>query len=75
MAIKSPQTLVAEALKVVKTITPEKALKISSENNYLATSSDITENINVICEVELSNIWIYKSTYGCLWILKKIVII
>ena len=32
MAIKSPQTLVAEALKVVKTITPEEALKLASEN-------------------------------------------
>ena len=32
MTIKSPQTLVADALKAVKTITPEKALKISSEN-------------------------------------------
>ena len=28
MAIKSPQTLVAEALKVVKTITPEAAMKL-----------------------------------------------
>ena len=33
MAIKSPQTLVAEALKVVKTISPEEALKLNSENN------------------------------------------
>ena len=32
MAIKSPQTLVAEALKVVKTISPEEALKLKSEN-------------------------------------------
>ena len=32
MAIKSPQTLVAEALKVVKTISPEEALKLSGEN-------------------------------------------
>ena len=31
MAIKSPQTLVAEALKVVKTITPEEAMKLDSE--------------------------------------------
>ena len=49
-------------------------IDISSKNNYLSTSSDIIENINVICEVELSNIWIYKNTYGCLWILKTIVI-
>jgi len=32
MAIKSPQSLVAEALKVVKTISPEEALKLNSEN-------------------------------------------
>ena len=32
MAIKSPQTLVEEALKVVKTITPEEAMKLDSEN-------------------------------------------
>ena len=32
MAIKSPQTIVAEALKVVKTITPEEAMKLDSEN-------------------------------------------
>ena len=32
MAIKSPQTLVAAALKVVKTISPEEALKLSGEN-------------------------------------------
>mgnify|MGYP001484736960 FL=1 len=32
MAIKSPQTLVAEALNEVKTITPEEAMKLNSEN-------------------------------------------
>ena len=32
MAIKSPQTLVTEALKAVKTITPEEAMKLDSEN-------------------------------------------
>ncbi len=32
MTIKSPQTLVSEALKTVKTITPEKALKLDTEN-------------------------------------------
>ena len=31
MAIKSPQTLVAEALKVVKTITPEEAMKLDGQ--------------------------------------------
>ena len=32
MTIKSPQTLVAEALNEVKTITPEDAMKLDSEN-------------------------------------------
>ena len=32
MIIKSPQTLVSEALKAVETITPEEALKLASEN-------------------------------------------
>ena len=32
MSIKSPQTLVDEALNVVKTITPEEAMKLDSEN-------------------------------------------
>ena len=32
MAIKSPQTLVVEALNEVKTITPDEAMKLNSEN-------------------------------------------
>jgi len=32
MTIKSPQTLVSEALKTVKTISPDEALKLVSEN-------------------------------------------
>ena len=32
MSIKSPQTLVSEALNEVKTITPEEALKLNKEN-------------------------------------------
>ena len=32
MSIKSPQTLVSEALKTVKTISPDEALKLVSEN-------------------------------------------
>ena len=32
MSIKSSQTLVSEALKVVKTISPKEALKLSNEN-------------------------------------------
>ena len=32
MNIKSPQTLIADALNEVKTITPEEAMKLNSEN-------------------------------------------
>ena len=32
MSIKSPQTLVSEALNEVKTITPDEAMKLNSEN-------------------------------------------
>tara|TARA_B100000941_G_scaffold275053_1_gene236631 strand:+ start:679 stop:1065 length:387 start_codon:yes stop_codon:yes gene_type:complete len=32
MTLKSPQTLISEALKDVKTITPDEALKLSNEN-------------------------------------------
>ena len=32
MSIKSPQTLVSEALNEVKTITPEEAMKLNKEN-------------------------------------------
>ena len=32
MAIKSPQTLISEALKLVKTITPEEAMNLVNEN-------------------------------------------
>ncbi len=32
MSIKSPQTLIAESLKTVKTISPEEALEMSNEN-------------------------------------------
>ena len=32
MSIKSPQTLISEALNEVKTITPEEAMKLNSEN-------------------------------------------
>ena len=32
MSIKSPQTLVTEALNIIKTITPEEAMKLDSEN-------------------------------------------
>ena len=32
MSIKSPQTLISEALKTVNTISPEEALKLANEN-------------------------------------------
>ena len=32
MSIKSSQTLVSEALKIVKTISPNEALKLSNDN-------------------------------------------
>ena len=32
MSIKSPQTIIAESLKTVKTISPEEALEMSNEN-------------------------------------------
>ena len=32
MTLKSPQTLISEALKDVKTITPDEAVKLSNEN-------------------------------------------
>tara|TARA_B100002051_G_scaffold16820_1_gene13484 strand:+ start:36 stop:422 length:387 start_codon:yes stop_codon:yes gene_type:complete len=35
MSIKSSQTLISEALREVKTITPEEALKLSNENKSI----------------------------------------
>ena len=35
MSIKSPQTLIAESLKTVKTISPEEALEMSNENKCI----------------------------------------
>ena len=45
MSIKSPQTLVSEALKTVKTITPEEALKLANENK--CNLIDIREEIEL----------------------------
>ena len=57
MTIKSPQTLVAEALNEVKTITPEEAIKLDSENkcklidirdkNELEVAGAIENSINI----------------------------
>ena len=54
MTIKSPQTLVADALKAVKTITPEKALKISSENkcNLIDIRNEV--ELQKLCRIENS---------------------
>ena len=44
MTIKSPQTLIADALNEVKTITPEQAMKLVNENKCnLIDIRDITE--------------------------------
>ena len=44
MTIKSPQTLVADALNEVKTITPEEAMKLANENKCnLIDIRDATE--------------------------------
>ena len=44
MTIKSPQTLVADALNEVKTITPDQAMKLVNENKCnLIDIRDITE--------------------------------
>ena len=47
MSIKSPQTLVAEALKMVKTISPEEALKLTNEKKC--------NLIDIRDEIELEN--------------------
>ena len=53
MTIKSPQTLVAEALKMVKTISPKEALKLNKENKcYLI---DIREEIELESQGRIEN--------------------
>jgi len=55
MAIKSPQTLVAEALNVVKTITPEEAMKLDSENKC--------NLIDIRDEVELQKLGTIENSF------------
>ena len=55
MAIKSPQTLVAEALKVVKTITSEEAMKLDSENKC--------NLIDIRDEVELQKLGTIENSF------------
>ncbi len=55
MAIKSPQTLVSEALNVVKTITPEEAMKLDSENKC--------NLIDIRDEVELQKLGTIENSF------------
>ena len=55
MTIKSPQTLVAEALNEVKTITPEEALKLNNENKC--------NLIDIRDEVELQRLGTIKNSF------------
>ena len=55
MAIKSPQTLVDEALKVVKTISPEEAMKLDSENKC--------NLIDIRDEVELQKLGTIENSF------------
>ena len=55
MAIKSPQTLVTEALNVVKTITPEDAMKLDKENKC--------NLIDIRDEVELQKLGTIENSF------------
>ena len=53
MTIKSPQTLVADALKLVKTISPKEALKLNKENKCHLI--DIREEIELESQGRIEN--------------------
>ena len=55
MTIKSPQTLIAEALNEVKTITPEEAMKLDSENKC--------NLIDIRDEVELQKLGTIENSF------------
>ena len=55
MSIKSPQTLVSEALNEVKTITPEEAMKLNSENKC--------NLIDIRDEVELQKLGAIENSF------------
>ena len=55
MSIKSPQTLVSEALNEVKTITPEEAMKLNSENKC--------NLIDIRDEAELENLGTIENSF------------
>jgi len=58
MAIKSAQTLVAEALNVVKTISPEEAMKLVNENKC--------NLIDIRDEVELQKLGTIENSFHIL---------
>ena len=55
MTIKSPQTLVAEALNEINTITPEDAMKLDSENKC--------NLIDIRDEAELENLGTIENSF------------
>ncbi len=55
MAIKSPQTLISEALKLVKTITPEEAMNLVNENKC--------NLIDIRDEVELQKLGAIENSF------------
>tara|TARA_Y100001970_G_scaffold123170_1_gene152683 strand:- start:524 stop:910 length:387 start_codon:yes stop_codon:yes gene_type:complete len=55
MTIKSPQTLVADALKEVKTISPEEAIKLNNENKCIL--------IDIRDEVELQKLGTVENSF------------
>ena len=73
MTIKSSQTLVSEALKEIKTISPEKALELSNDNKCnLIDLRDIRELEN---EGRIEKLYIYQE--ACLsfgWTLKVFIL-
>ncbi len=44
------------------------------KDNELTTTSDIKSEMYVNVNIELRNIWEYNDVYGCLWIIKSIII-
>ena len=61
MPIKSSQTLISEALKKIKTISPVEALKLSNENK--CNLIDIRDAIELQREAESKNLFIYQEVY------------
>ena len=61
MKIKSSQTLVAEALKSVKTISPKEALKLSTENK--CNLIDIRDAVELQKTGSIENSLIFQGVY------------